>query len=320
MNTPILFIIFNRPIPTLEVFQSIRTAKPKKLYISADGPRLDKEGEIEVVKRVREIALAVDWPCEIYTLFRDKNIGCQLAPREAIDWFFENEEYGIILEDDCLPSQSFFKFCEEMLFLHKDNKNIMAITGTNITQNTFFEYDYFFSRYPLMWGWASWRRAWSLYDPHIKDWKTLKRKNWLYKLKIGNIPFLINWTNIFDLTYKLKDNATWWDYQWIYCCWKNNGYTIAPSKNLVKNLGITPDATHTVAYDPIRSNLILNDLTWPLSHPIFIEINNSADEFISRFWFYDTWIHVIKVYLLSFKLIKFFNLIRHKISNRIKKI
>ena len=115
LKTAVLFLVFNRPDTTKQVFKAIRQAKPPRLYVAADGPRADKPGEAEKVEQARRIAMQVDWDCEVKTLFREKNLGCGKAVSSAIDWFFENEEEGIILEDDCLPSQSFFWFCEELL-------------------------------------------------------------------------------------------------------------------------------------------------------------------------------------------------------------
>src|SRR4030042_6453503 len=149
LTTPVLFLIFNRPDTTEKVFDEIRKAKPKKLFVAADGPRQDKQGEKEKVGRARQIVIdGIDWDCEIKTLFRDKNLGCKVAVSSAINWFFENEEMGIILEDDCLPHQSFFRFCGELLEKYKDDERIMVISGENLLfgrKRT--NYSYYFSRY-----------------------------------------------------------------------------------------------------------------------------------------------------------------------------
>ena len=313
LQTAVLFLVFNRPDTTAQVFEAIRQAKPPRLYVAADGPRAGREGEAERVAKVREIATAVDWPCEVKTLFRTENVGCQHGPRQGIDWFFQHEEYGIILEDDCLPSQSFFWFCEAMLERFCGDESIMAVTGTNITRNLTFEADYFFSKYALMWGWASWRRAWAKYDPDLSDWGTLKKRKWLKSLKIGGLPFEYTWQRIFDRTTQLRDDATWWDYQWIYTCWLHNGLTIAPAKNLIRNIGFSDDATHTFSNDPYRSNLIPVEIHFPLQHPTRLMVNQDVDAFISRHWFHASWINLIKSLILALPGAKMLNQTRKRV-------
>ena len=313
LQTAVLFIVFNRPDTTAQVFEAIRQAKPPRLYVAADGPREGREGEAERVVKVREIATAVDWPCEVKTLFRNENVGCQFGPRLGIDWFFQHEEYGIILEDDCLPSQSFFWFCEEILERFQDDDSVMAVTGTNITRELTFEADYFFSKYALMWGWGSWRRAWVKYDPDLSDWESLKKRKWLKRLNIGGLPFEYTWQRIFDRTIHLRDEATWWDYQWIYTCWLHNGLTIAPAKNLIRNLGFDGDATHTFGHDPYRSNLIPEEIYFPLKHPKNLVVNYDADAFISRHWFHASWINLIKSLILALPGAKMLNQTRKRV-------
>ena len=165
MKTPVLFLVFNRPDTTKQVFEAIRQAQPPRLYIASDGHRSDREGEWEKVKTVRDYVVNnIDWDCEVKTLFREKNLGCRIAVSTAISWFFENEEQGIILEDDCFPDQSFFPFCEELLWKYQDDKRIMMITGTNSLGTWKSELQsYHFSIYGSIWGWATWKRAWNLY-------------------------------------------------------------------------------------------------------------------------------------------------------------
>ena len=154
LNTAVLFLIFNRLDTTKQVFEAIRQAKPPRLYIAADGARSSREGEAEKVQAVREYIIQnIDWECEVKTLFREQNLGCKYAVSGAIDWFFENEEMGIILEDDCLPSQSFFWFCEELLERYKDDMRVWHIGGSNF-QNGIKrgDGDYYFSKYNTFFG------------------------------------------------------------------------------------------------------------------------------------------------------------------------
>ncbi len=176
LTSPVLFLIFNRPETTEQVFSAIKKAQPPRLYIAADGPRSEYPNDAESCDISRAIATNVDWDCEVKTLFQDQNLGCRLAVSGAVDWFFEQETEGIILEDDCLPDQSFFLFCQELLEQYRDDTRIMQIGGTNYQfgkKRT--NYSYYFSRYGHLWGWASWRRAWSFYDEKMKQWPTAKQ-------------------------------------------------------------------------------------------------------------------------------------------------
>ena len=175
VHTAVLFLVFNRPETTKQVFEAIRQAKPPRLYVAADGAREGKPGESERVEQVRQIATEVDWPCEVKTLFRDKNLGCKQAVSSAIDWFFDNEEQGIILEDDCLPHPDFFTFCETLLKRYATDERVWVITGDNFQDGQKRgDGSYYFSRYNHVWGWASWRRAWSKRDMSIKFWPKWK--------------------------------------------------------------------------------------------------------------------------------------------------
>jgi len=242
MKTPILFIIFNRPETTKKVFDTIRAAKPKKLFIAADGPRDGKTGEKELCIETRKIIENIDWDCEIKTLFREKNLGCGKAVSEAITWFFQNVEEGIILEDDCLPSPSFFDFCEKMLERYRNENKIMMISGSNpATSLPDLESDYYYSKAYSIWGWATWRRAWNLYDKRMIDWPTQKNSDLLtnfYPNKRVQDYFWI----AFDNTY--NDRIDTWDYQWTYTCIKNNGLNIIPKYNMISNIGVV--GTHTI--------------------------------------------------------------------------
>jgi len=184
LRTPVLFLVFNRLDTTKKVFQVIKKAKPPRLYIAADGPRETKEGEAERVKAVRDYVMSnMDWECEVKTLFREKNLGCGKAVSEAITWFFENEEMGIILEDDCLPTQSFFWFCEELLIRYKHEEKIMQINGSSFLPNIDIKESYFFSKYNHIWGWASWRRAWKHFHMQYPNWEDRFEKLHSFHLK-----------------------------------------------------------------------------------------------------------------------------------------
>ncbi len=273
LNTAVLFLIFNRPDTTKQVFETIRQARPPRLYIASDGHRNDREGELLKVQEARAVVALVDWPCEVRTLYREENLGCKYAVSGAIDWFFENEEQGIILEDDCLPSLSFFSFCEDLLERYKVDQRVWQISGSLFYSNAISETkgDYFFSRYGPIWGWASWRRAWKNYDVELSDWAVMSQQSYLnsvylddveraYKLRLGDRLF--------------RDEINTWDYQWGYCKNYNGALTILPKKNLIVNIGFREDATHTTTDNHLIPT-VSYDLDEKLSHPdcIFEDIN-----------------------------------------------
>lgn len=277
IKTPVLFLIFNRPDTTQRVFNEIRRVKPKELFVSADGPRENKPLEVEKCQATRDIVLKqVDWDCKVYTNFRDKNLGCKIAVSSGIDWFFENVEEGIVLEDDTLPHPTFFRFCEELLQRYSDDSRIMMISGDNFQfgqKRT--PYSYYFSRYPHIWGWASWRRAWKYYDVEMRLWPEIRDGKWLFDI-LGDKKAVSYWMNIFEKVYKGEINT--WDYQLTFAFWIQSGLTILPNVNLISNIGFTCDATHTRKKNKI-AGLKFEPLQFPLIHPPVILRDNKADDF-----------------------------------------
>lgn len=287
MKSPILFLIFNRPKTTQRVFDQIRFYKPEKLFIAADGPRSSKQGEAELCRQTREIVNQIDWPCQVKTLFRDQNLGCKIAVSSAITWFFEHVESGIILEDDCLPNPSFFDYCNDLLNKYKDNSKIMLISGDNfqdgIKRGTG---DYYFSKYPHIWGWATWKRAWSKYDVSISQWPTIKKNDKLF----SNIFEKNYWSQIFDMVFKNQINT--WDYQWLFTIWVNNGLSICPNVNLVSNIGFGADSTHTSIKNSM-ADIPTFSLNFPLKHPSTIKPDKPADQYTSKHIFKINPSHII---------------------------
>ena len=279
LNTAVLFLVFNRLDTTKQVFEAIREAKPPRLYIAADGAREQKDGEKEKVKVIRDyITSNIDWGCEIKTLFREDNLGCKYAVSGAIDWFFENEEMGIILEDDCLPRQSFFWFCEELLERYKDDMRVGQISGDNFQKGIKRgNADYYFSIYNHIWGWASWANRWKNYDVELEKISDAKFIEDLFQ----NNNTRSYWLNIFK-TMKEKKIDTW-DYQWTFTLWSNNQLTVLPNVNLIENVGFGEDATHTVGESEF-ANLKAFDIALQ-KHPNTIIQNKDADTFTSKLIF-----------------------------------
>ena len=270
---PILFIIFNRPGTTQQVFNEIRKARPAQLFVAADGPRKNRPDEQEDCRKAREIINQVDWECRVSTLFRDENLGCKNGVSSAIDWFFSHVEEGIILEDDCVPDESFFQFCQELLERYRDDERIMMISGNNFDSEMRSGHSYYFSRYIHAWGWATWRRAWQKFDLTMKQWPVVRNSLWLVDI-LEEHEAIDYWNRIFQYTY--SGGIDTWDYQWVFSCWLQNGLVITPQTNLVANIGFHQFATHTK--DPDSSpQLKVASMVFPLQHPQVVSRNLAAD-------------------------------------------
>lgn len=263
-KSPVLFLVFNRPDVTARVFERIRKAQPSHLYVAADGPRNNRNGEADKCKQVREIATSIDWDCEVKTLFRDENMGCGRAVSNAITWFFDNVEEGIILEDDCLPSTPFFRFCDELLEKFRYDYRVGSISGSYSKKTNIDECeDYFLARYGRIWGWASWRRAWNNYEFNISFWPRMKNLE-SYKCFFEKKEHAEHYRKIWDRVYAGEIDT--WDYQWDLCKLANLQFTIVSTSNLVDNLGFSPDSTHT-SNDPVLRVQAVDELKFPLNHP-----------------------------------------------------
>ena len=279
LTSPVLFLIFNRPETTQQVFSAIRKAKPPRLYVAADGPRSDYPNEDESCEIARSISTNVDWDCEVKTLFRDQNLGCRLAVSQAIYWFFEQEPEGIILEDDCLPSQSFFWFCQEMLEYFRNDKAVGVICGFYSNE---LEYkpsaSFFFSRYLRVWGWAGWRRSNEGYDSNI-NLLIEKQNTWKKDIFSRTDIFLKRyWQDMFEEVGSGKIDT--WDIQLQYLLWQKKQQVIVSSKNLVQNIGWAQGA-HPLTKDH-NHELATSEINFPLTGPEMRERDTRADQVIEK--------------------------------------
>lgn len=265
---PVLFVIFKRKDTSLKSFEQIKKVRPEHLYIACDGPRPHVEGEADMVEATRKAVLdAIDWECEVHTNFQKANLGCGMGVYTAINWLFENEERGIIIEDDCVMRDSFFPFVEEMLERYADDTRIGLVDGANYLEHIDIPDSYVFSRYKSTNGWASWRRAWRLMDMDM-SWRGTK-----YELSV-----------IKNMGYKSKDVRYWkyrlkavdlndvsaWDWQWYFTLAANNMLGITPKYNLTTNIGFGEGATHTTEGSTPSLYISTRDLTFPLQHPKFV--------------------------------------------------
>jgi hypothetical protein len=281
-TTPILFMIFNRPDTTERVFQQIRAIKPKYLFVSADGPRLQKAGEAERCTQARAIIKQVDWDCELKTKFSEKNQGCKVSVSSAITWFFENVEEGIILEDDCLPDLSFFKFCQELLERYRNDQRIMHISGNNFQDGRRKGTgSYYASSLNHVWGWATWKRAWKKYDVTMAGYADDQDR--FFKM-FPDATIRNYWQKNFDLVYTNRKDT--WDVQWQYTMFLHRGLALHPNVNLVSNIGFQTGATHTIDdFDPManRKSERIEDM---LQHPKILEPDTDADRYTFKTYFH----------------------------------
>src|SRR5574344_350298 len=278
LNTPILFVIFNREDTALRVFSKIREAQPKKLYLAADGPRQTRQGEREKCLLLREkILKGIDWPCQVKTLFREKNLGCGRAVSGAITWLFDNEESGIILEDDCLPGSDFFLYAQDLLERYKDNEKIKIISGDNFQQGRKIgSGSYYFSSTALIWGWATWRRVWKEYEFDISPYSLEELKSF-YKPYSFGIEDRLYWS------YRAKQmqnhRVDTWDYQLHFSIWRKKGMNIVPGVNLIENIGFGSDATHTAKQIEGKNKIVKSEEILPLKYNDLIIQDKAADKF-----------------------------------------
>lgn len=277
LRTAVLFLIFDRPETTRCVFEAIRAARPLKLYIAADGPRRGRNDEAKRCDAARRIATAVDWECEVHTLFRSTNIGMGRGLPDAINWFFEEEEEGIILEDDCLPSSSFFSFCQKMLARYRYDTRIMEIGGSNFQRlrKPDSAYSYYFSNMAHTWGWATWRRAWALYDFRMNHYAEVKAKKYLdghYCTSYERHFFRHVYELMFHKDARISTQNVW-SYQWEFACRINSGLVIVPNRNLVVNLGVHEVAVRKAQANGPGSKAKPEDMEFPLMHPEFVMLD-----------------------------------------------
>lgn len=283
VKSPVALCMFVRYEPAKRVFEAIRQMKPSVLLVSANAPRLDRPGEAEKVAAVRSIADQVDWKCEVLKNYPETHLDIGQSLTKANRFIFDNVEEAIVLEDDCLPNPSLFRFCDELLERYRDDERIFSINVNNYQlgrKRT--DYSYYFSRYTHTLGWASWRRTWKNYDFDMKLWPEIKKGNFL-KDVLGNTRAVSYWTKIFDAMYEKRMNS--WDYAWLYTCWLRSGLNITPCANLVSNIGFGPDADVYKDRYKIFDDIPADALEFPLKHPPYMIRDEQADSFTQRFYF-----------------------------------
>lgn len=277
MDTPLLLIIYNRPLIFKKLLEALREVTPRKIYVFCDGPRSDKDKE--KVLLTRKMIEKIDWKCDLKIKFNDNNLGCQKGVSSAISWFFEQESCGVILEDDCVPSKSFFTFTSALLKKYKDDLRISMISGSNLGFTDINERDsYFYSRHSAVWGWGTWADRWKVYNKHRGQ-----KMNQIFSDENIRECKKIGITNKFILNSKksFEGELDSWAYLWTYFNLIENRLSVIPANNFIENIGFGRDATHT-KIETSQSRLKRQELTQPISHPASVIVNDKFESYISR--------------------------------------
>lgn len=290
LDTPIIFIIFNRPEVTRKVFAEISKQRPKHLFIVSDGARQNREAETERVEEARSITEHINWPCEVHRNYAKYNMGCKQRVASGIDWAFKHVDKAIILEDDCLPSETFFDFCQNMLIKYENEMRVFAVSGTylGIESN---KPGHYFSRYSLMWGWATWKSRWIHYQVQPTDSYSVLVRTW-WKRPIA----LLYWLQVMKSVRSGKVDT--WDIQWIFTVWRNKALACRPNRNLVQNLGFGDGATHTNNAESELGKLRLSTDIQNLDRQLTpIVADSSLDDVDERTW---AMINISSIILMAF--------------------
>lgn len=269
MKTPVLLIVFNRPHKAIQVFEKIRQVRPPKLFIVADGPRPNRPGEEELVRQCRAIKDLVDWDCDLKFNFAETNMGCRDRIASGITWVFEHVDELIILEDDCVPNLTFFRFCQELLEKYRDDNRIFSIGGYNYDHCEPFDESYAFSKVFAEWGWATWKRAWKFFDITMSQWPVFKQDRYFKNVlaNYGHTNKDVNWSNDFQFAYDNIYNS--WALRFSVNSLANHGLHITPKVNLVRNTGFESGGQHQQV--PYLWNLYMDEaLDFPLVYPDII--------------------------------------------------
>jgi hypothetical protein len=275
LEIPVLLLTFNRPIHTQRVWNEIIKQHPKYVYVFQDGAREFNLNDIQKCKKVREIfEKHLNWECIIKTLYLKENMGCGKGPVTGINWFFDNEEMGIILEDDCLPHSDFFSYCDELLNKYKNHDDVMAIGATTYHDNYPCKDSYLFSKYFTGGAWATWKRAWNEFSIDLEDVDIKLFKNIISKQFYSSAE--INWwvARIKEIKADTK-KKDYWDFQMQIHLLLNNGLAIRPQKNMISNIGFDQEGTHTIENDNRGGRKVYSCL--PLTHPKQISFNKKND-------------------------------------------
>lgn len=277
MDTPVAFFIFRRPETTSRVFQTIRAARPKTLFLIADGPRQGAEFEMKLTEQTRAIVREIDWPCDVHRIYSEKNLGLRDRVLSGLDTVFSKVDRAIILEDDCLPNASFFGFCSELLSRYSAATEVGIVSGFNFSPFYDEKSDYFFSRSTYIWGWATWAETWQAFraSPQVESWSEteLQELKPTFASRIQEREFLA--------MAKSAENLNTWDISLAVWVRQSNFYTVIPNRNLITNIGFGQEATHT-KFEAFDVQAPVSDYFGPIRHPESIVYDSKIEKLAWR--------------------------------------
>lgn len=276
-STPIILLIFNRPELTARVFSEIARQKPKRLLVIADGPRASNPDDVDLCQAARDVVQQIDWDCELSTHFSEVNLGLRARVSSGLDWAFEQVDEALIFEDDCLPDSTAFEYCRQLLERYRNDPRVMHISCVNLTGQQDPDSSYYGSRYPHVWGWATWRRAWRLYGETaaVPPSDALTER---VLASFENPAVRRFWKAMWNWVRAGRIDS--WAYSWAFTCQVHNGLSITPNVNLVSNLGFGEAATHTTDVESSAHAMPLEAMAFPLRHPTQLVVHAEADRML----------------------------------------
>lgn len=276
-GTAVLIVAFNRPRLLVQLIEALRAVKPLKVYCAIDGPRAANHDDVEKIALVKSALLeGIDWPCDLKIDAAESNLGCSRRVSSAVSWVLAQEDAVIVLEDDCMPSVSFFPFCTELLDRYKDDPSVMSISGSNCLSKWNAGNSYFFSKHFVAWGWATWARAWKHFDLSLAEWKTASARRELREY--------VNSARHYEILAKYLDqiiagSLDTWDVPFAFAHDRQRAFCVLPAVNLIHNVGFGPDATHCFDADA-KFAPSAEEMEFPLRHPSVVK----ADVEFDRRW------------------------------------
>lgn len=285
VKAPVVLIFFRRRC-VLEVLRRLRDYAPERLFLIADGGRTSQEHE--QCQEVRQLVeAAIDWPCRVERLYSDRNLGCRGNIPRGITWAFAQVDRAVILEDDTVPTSDFFTFCAEMLERYADDTRVMTVSGTNYFPSCacFGAYSYLFSGYAETCGYATWARAWKLYDADLRAWPAARDAGLLKTGFLGKREQEY-WFSALESVWSKTCECDPYDFQWLFASFLHGGLSIVPRANLVTNIGSGPEATHTKQGCQRLLGRPAQVLPMPLNHPPTVVRSDVFDQQYGRFIFY----------------------------------
>lgn len=264
VKTAVLVVAFNRPEETANLINLLREVKPERIYFAVDGARASSSSDRELVNETRFLLSNFDWDCTVFQKFPNENLGCGRGVSSAVSWALESEETIIVLEDDIAPKISFFQFCDELLEKYRFDENVFCISGHSSVPSHLLDssVSYRFSRYPNVWGWATWKRSWDSYNFDISNWEKELPKAEMKRFLGKSSLAMMTWSRVLNLIAAGKIDT--WDYQLVLAQWRKNAYAAIPNCNLTNNVGFSKEATHT----NVRPKYLIEatDMVFPLVH------------------------------------------------------